>query len=72
MKFNLLNKAKTQVINYEGAKAFAMSAEMKLYTAVVTWSLNDSFYEKNEERLNRLRDLIAKCNPVFVGKLGSG
>jgi len=69
MKFNLLNKAKTQVINYEGAKAFAMSAEMKLYTAVVTWSLNDSFYEKNEERLNRLRDLIAKCNPVFVGKL---
>jgi len=69
MKFNLLNKAKTQVTNYEGAKAYAMSAEMELYTSVVTWSLNDSFYEKNEERLTRLRGLIAKCDPVFVGKL---
>jgi hypothetical protein len=71
MKFNLLSKAKTktQVTNHAGAKAFVMSAEMELYTAVVTWSLNDSFYEKNEERLIRLRGLIAKCNPVFVGKL---
>jgi hypothetical protein len=67
MKFNLLNKA--QVNNYEGAKAYAMSAEMELYTTVVTWSLNDSFYEKDEERLKRLRVLIAQCNPVFVGKL---
>jgi len=71
MKFNLLNKANPLAsgTNYEGAKAFVMSAEMELYTAVVTWSLNDSFYEKNEERLTRLRGLIAKCNPVFVGKL---
>ncbi|MDP9082098.1 MAG: TROVE domain-containing protein [Bacteroidota bacterium] len=69
MKFNLLSKAKTQVTNYEGAKAFVMSAEMELYTTVVTWSLNDSFYEKNEDRLNRLRALIAKCDPVFTGKL---
>jgi len=69
MKFNLLNKAKTQVTNYEGAKAFAMSAEMELYTAVVTWSLNDSFYEKNEDRMNRLRALMYKCKPEFVGKL---
>jgi hypothetical protein len=69
MKFNLLSKAVTQVKNYEDAKAFAMSPEMELYTAVVTWSLNDSFYEKNEDRLNRLRALMYKCNPVFVGKL---
>ncbi|HTD40590.1 MAG TPA: TROVE domain-containing protein [Mucilaginibacter sp.] len=69
MKFNLLSKAKTQVTNYEGAKAFTMSAEMELYTAVVTWSLNDSFYEKNEDRMNRLRALMYKCKPEFVGKL---
>ena len=61
MKFNLLGKAKTQVTNYEGAKAFTMSAEMELYSTVVTWSLNDSFYEKDEDRLSRLRGLIAKC-----------
>ena len=66
MKFNLLSKAKTQVANFEGAKAFTLSPEMELYTAVVTWSLDDSFYEKNEDRL---RGLIAKCDPEFVGKL---
>ena len=69
MKFNLLNRTKTQTTNYEGARAYTISAEMELYTSVVTWSLNDSFYEKNEDRMNRLRGLIAKCNPVFVGKL---
>jgi 60 kDa SS-A/Ro ribonucleoprotein len=42
---------------------------MELHTQVVTWSLNDSFYEKNEARLERLRSLIARCKPEFVGKL---
>ncbi|WDF54348.1 TROVE domain-containing protein [Mucilaginibacter sp. KACC 22063] len=74
MKFNLLSKAnpdsyREKTVNHEGAEAFKLSPEMELYTAVVTWSLNDSFYEKNEERLLRLRNMITKCNPVFVGKL---
>jgi len=69
MKFNLLSKFKTTTVNHEGAKAFVLSPEMELYTAVVTWSLNDSFYEKNEARLARLQVLIAAGNPVFVGKL---
>ncbi len=69
MKFNLLSKTKTQTVNHEGAKAFRLSPEMELYTAVVTWSLNDSFYEKDAARLERLRQLISQCHPVFVGKL---
>jgi len=69
MKFNLLSRTKKPLTNYEGAKAFVMSTEMELYTTVVTWSLNDSFYEKDEDRLIRLRTLIAKCKPEFVGKL---
>ncbi|WP_256009776.1 TROVE domain-containing protein [Desertivirga xinjiangensis] len=69
MKFNLLSKFKNQTVNYEGAKAFMLSPEMELYTAVVTWSLNDSFYEKNQERLNRLQILVAACDPIFVAKL---
>lgn len=69
MKFNLLSKVKTIVTNHEGAKAFKMSAEMELYTTVVTWSLNDTFYEKDKTRMERLSKLIAQCNPVFVGKL---
>jgi 60 kDa SS-A/Ro ribonucleoprotein len=69
MKFNLLSKLKNQTVNHAGAKAFTLSPEMELYTAVVTWSLNDSFYEKDEARLNRLRQLIYECKPEFVGKL---
>lgn len=69
MKFNILRRTKDQFVNNEGAKAFKLSAEMELYTAVVTWSLNDSFYEKNEARLTRLQELIKRCDPVFVGKL---
>jgi len=69
MKFNLLSKVKNQTVNHAGAKAFTLSPEMELYTAVVTWSLNDSFYEKDEARMQRLQKLIAACSPVFVGKL---
>jgi hypothetical protein len=69
MKFNLLSKLKNQTVNHEGAKAFTLSPEMELYTAVVTWSLNDSFYEKDEARLVRLQKLITACDPLFVGKL---
>jgi len=72
MKFNLFTKTNNtapQITNHEGAPAYALSPEMEMYTAVVTWSLNDSFYEKDENRLLRLRQLIVKCNPVFVGKL---
>ena len=69
MKFNLLSKLKNQTVNHVGAKAFTLSAEMELYTAVVTWSLNDSFYEKDEARLSRLRHLIYACDARFVAKL---
>ena len=69
MKFNLLSKVKDQTVNHEGAKAFMLSPEMELYTAVVIWSLNDSFYEKDKARLVRLQKLISACDPVFVGKL---
>jgi len=69
MKFNLLSRTKNQTLNYEGAKSFTITPEMELYTSVVTWSLNDSFYEKNEARLTRLQKLISDCNPIFVGKL---
>ena len=69
MKFNLLSKAKNVIMNHAGEKAYSLSPEMELYAAVVTWSLNDSFYEKDNSRLDRLRSLIAKCDPEFVGKL---
>ncbi|WP_268846125.1 TROVE domain-containing protein [Flavobacterium aestivum] len=69
MKFNFLSKQKTTIVNHENAKAFPLTAEYELYAAVVTTSLSDSFYEKDTTRLERIKSLIQKCNPVFVAKL---
>ena len=69
MKFNTRSTDTTLTVNYEGEKTFVLDAAMELYTAVVTWSLNDTFYEKNNRRLLRVRTLIAQNDPVFVAQL---
>lgn len=58
MKFNFLSKEKTTIVNHEKAKAFPLTAEYELYTAVVTTSLSASFYEKEDTRLERIKTLI--------------
>ena len=69
MKYNsILNDMKTEQ-NYEGAKAFAMNPELELYTAVVTASLSDTFYEKQDERIDRIAQLVSKVSPEFVARL---
>lgn len=62
-------KTTSKIQNHEGATAFSLSAELELYTAVVTSSLSDQFYEKKGERIERIRTLIAKNKPEFVAKL---
>jgi 60 kDa SS-A/Ro ribonucleoprotein len=69
MKFNFLAKEKNNIVNHENALAFSLTSEYELYTAVVTTSLSASFYEKDTTRLERIKNLIKKCNPVFVAKL---
>lgn len=69
MKFNFLSKEKTTISNHENAIAFPLTAEYELYAAVVATSLNASFYEKDVARLERIKSLIQKSNPVFVAKL---
>lgn len=69
MKFNYFKKEKNVVINYEGAKAYSMTPEMELYSAVVTTGLNDVTYEKDIDRLKRIQKLIQKCDPEFTAKL---
>ena len=68
MKFNLLNKAKSEV-NYEGAKAFSLDKRTDLYSAVVTTSLSNKFYESGNDRLARIQSLIAQNDAAFVAKL---
>ncbi|WP_315819821.1 TROVE domain-containing protein [Paraflavitalea speifideaquila] len=69
MKFNINLRRKAPVLNYEGEKAFALTPEMELYTAVVTTSLSNKFYEGSLERLERIRVLISICDPAFVARL---
>jgi hypothetical protein len=68
MKFDSMLKGDAMQ-NYEGGEAFAMTPEMELYTAVVTSSLSDKFYEKNDERMWRIFNLVKKVTPEFVAKL---
>ena len=69
MNYNSMIKEKETVMNYEGEKAYKMTPEMELYTAVVTSALSDKFYESNDERMERIAALIRQVDPQFVAKL---
>ncbi|QEE51397.1 TROVE domain-containing protein [Flavobacterium alkalisoli] len=69
MKFNFLAKNKNITVNHQGAKAYKVTPEMELYTAVVTTGLSDTFYESGSERLKRIINLMALCDAEFVAKL---
>lgn len=69
MKFNFLSKQKNVMVNYQGAKAYKITPEMELYTAVVTTGLDDSFYQSGDCRLERIKQLMANCSTEFVAKL---
>lgn len=69
MKFNIFTKKENGVINHEGAKAYTLTPELELYSAVVTAGLSDTFYEKADTRLARIQDLMLKNDPEFVAKL---
>lgn len=56
-------------MNYEGEQAYRLSPEWQLYAATVTSSLSDQFYEGVQTRIETLRNLIGKCDPVFVAQL---
>lgn len=69
MKFNFLKKQNNVTVNHEGAKAYRMTPELELYSAVVTTGLNDSFYESADGRLERIKALMQKCDPEFIARL---
>ena len=46
-----------------------MTPEMELYTAVVTASLSDRFYESMDGLVERIAALVTKVDPMFVAQL---
>lgn len=69
MNYNSKLKGEKTFTNYEGAKAYAMTPELELYTAVVTASLSDTNYESDDKRVKRIAKLIGKVSPEFVARL---
>ncbi len=69
MKFNFSLKNKNCTTNYEGAKAYVLTPQLELYTAVVTAAFSDKFYESADTRLERIKELMAKNDAQFVAKL---
>ena len=69
MRFNFLQKKPTVVTNYEDEKAFVLTPQLELYTAVATAALTDNFYEKADAQLQRITELIAKNDPADVAAL---
>lgn len=68
MKFNI--KAVTaKLLNHEGETAFVLTPQMELYTLVATSVLSEQIYEKAEDKLDRLRELIKKNDARFVARL---
>lgn len=67
-RFNL-KKAPTKTTNLAGGIALKHSAEMELVVSVLTTFLEDKFYETGDERLERIKKLIAMVKPEFVAKL---
>ena len=68
MNYNSILRGK-RVLNHEGARAYKLSPEMELYSAVVTASLSNLFYEKQDDRVDRISTLVGKVAPEFVAQL---
>lgn len=67
-KFNKTTPT-TRTTNMAGGIALKMSAEMELVHAVLVTFLEDTYYEKSEDRKNRIIGLIALNKPQFVANL---
>src|SRR2546425_1943 len=68
-RFNKTTKGSTITVNKHGARAYSLSDELELYSAVVTTTLSNNFYETADSKLTRIISLVQKCDPVFVAKL---
>lgn len=69
MRFNKNNKGRNKTTNFEGATAYNLTPELELYSTVATASLQRKFYEKEDETIKRIRNLISKVSPKFVAQL---
>lgn len=70
MSYNEQLRCDYLTTNYEGAIAWRMTPEWELYSTVVTtMGVEDKFYERGEDRVCRIADLVRRVQPEFVAQL---
>lgn len=62
-------KEEKSITSLSGGIAYTMDKNMELFSAVVTTVLQDKFYEKKSERMDRIIELVSQCDPQFVARL---
>jgi hypothetical protein len=66
-KFNKKAEKET-LINDMGQKAFKLSPKEELISTVLTTFVTNSYYESENEILDRIRKAMAKCDTEFIAK----
>lgn len=56
-------------VNYMGELAFKMADKELLVSTVMTTFLQNSYYEKESEIVNRITELVDRVDPLFAAKL---
>lgn len=69
MNYNEIVRKSEKTVNYEGGEAFSMASELELYTAVVTSAMSQTNYEAADGRVERIAQLVGKCDDMFVAQL---
>lgn len=69
-KYNTKAEAKKPTeINFMSEQAFKLSDKEELVSTVLTTFLQDGYYEKESEIVNRILDKLKKVDPLFAAKL---
>lgn len=58
----------TQTTNMAGGVAYTESAELELVSLLLTSFATDQFYRGANQQFDRLKQLLAKCDPEFAAK----
>ena len=67
-RFNQKAEAEKTITNAAGGDAYKQSPEMELVSILLTSFANEQFYRSAKDSFERLKELIAKCNPKFVAQ----
>ena len=68
-KFNKKNEGvKPTITNHMGEAAYKPGVEEELVSTVMTTMLSDSYYEKEEDKVNRIKNLMDQVDPYFAAQ----